>query len=91
MPSMSEKESQPQEKSLFSLLSESRPQVSQPGDFHDQSAYNENYNYAYNSLDSTDEVMVIEEKYDGISTRLAALPFVPTNNATSMRDHDSYR
>lgn len=89
VPSMNETDHQ--EKSLFSLLSESKPKVSQHEDYLDQSAYNENYNYAYNSLDSTDEVMVIEEKYDGINSRMAALPFVPMNETSSLRDYDSYR
>lgn len=84
-------EAEHQEKSLFSLLSESKPQVSQHEDYLDQSAYNENYNYAYNSLDSTDELMVIEEKYDGVNSRMAALPYVPMNETSSIRDYDSYR
>lgn len=78
-----------QRKSLFSLLSESKPQVSQPEDYLNQSAYNENYNYAYNSLDSADEMMVIEEKYDGVNNRMASLPYM--NETSSMRDYDSYR
>lgn len=62
----------------------------------DQSMYNENYNYAYKSLDSTDELMVIEEKYDGDNSNLAngrlgaALPPVPAYEKSSALDYDPY-
>lgn len=69
-------------KTLFSLLTESKPSVSE--NYGSNSGYNENYNYAYQSLDSTDEVMVIEENYDGDNNFLngrmgkgKALPPVP--------------
>lgn len=86
-----------QSKSLFSLLSESKPQVSQPENYMDGSMYNENYNYAYNSLDSTDEVMVIEEKHDVDNNNLlngrlgAALPTLPAYEKSSSLDYDQYR
>lgn len=59
--------------------------------------YNENYNYAYQSIDSTDELMVIEESYDGdnnnmVNNRLgAALPSVPGFEKSSAFDYDPYR
>lgn len=95
VPSMNDPE--PQSKSLFSLLSESKPQVSQPENYMDRSVYNENYNYAYNSLDSADEIMVIEEKYDGDNNNLlngrlgAALPILPAYEKSSSLDYDQYR
>lgn len=59
-----------------------------------QTGYNENYNYAYHSLDSADEMMVIEEKYDGDNNLLngrygANLPSVPFKSASL--DYDAYR
>lgn len=86
-------------KSLFSLLSESKPQVSQPENYipKDHSNYNENYNYAYHSIDS-DELMVIEEKFDDDSNVLtngrlgaALLPSVPSYEKTTLLDYDPYR
>lgn len=62
------------------------------------SNYNENYNYAYHSIDSTDELMVIEEKYDGDNNNLvngrfgANLPPVPTyEKSSSLGYDDPYR
>lgn len=95
VPTMNEPE--PQGKSLFSLLSESKPQVSQPENYMNHSIYNENFNYAYNSMDSTDELMVIEEKYDGDNNNLlngrlgAALPTLPSYEKSSSLDYDPYR
>ena len=95
IPTMNEPE--PESKSLFSLLSESKPQVSQPENYMERSAYNDNYNYAYNSLDSTDEIMVIEEKHDGDNNNLlngrlgAALPILPAYEKSSSLDYDQYR
>lgn len=63
----------------------------------DHSNYNENYNYAYHSLDSADELMVIEEKYDGDNNNLMngrfnkALPSVPSYEKSSSLDYDQYR
>lgn len=91
MPSVGEQETQ--RKSLFSLLSESKPQVSQPDNYAtDNSTYNENYNYAYNSVESTDEVMVIEQIYDGdnnnlLNGRQAALPTLPSYDKSSLSDY----
>lgn len=90
-------EPEPQGKSLFSLLSESKPQVSQPENYINHSNYNENFNYAYNSMDSTDELMVIEEKYDGDNNNLLngrmgkALPNLPSYEKSSSLDYDPYR
>lgn len=95
VPTMNEQE--PQGKSLFSLLSESKPQVSQPENYVNNSIYNENFNYAYNSMDSTDELMGIEEKYDGDNNNLlngrlgAALPTLPSYEKSSSIDYDPYR
>lgn len=95
MPSVGEQETQ--RKSLFSLLSESKPQVSQPDNYAtDNSTYNENYNYAYNSVESTDELMVIEQIYDGDNNNLlngrlgAALPTLPAYDKSSLSDYGSY-
>lgn len=95
VPAMGEME--PQGKSLFSLLSESKPQVSRPEDCVDPSMYNENYNYAYNSMDSTDELMMIEERYIGDNNNSlngrfgAALPVVLPNEKSSSLDYNHYR
>lgn len=88
---------EPQSKSLFSLLSESKPQVSQQENYMDRSIYNENYNYAYHSLDSADEMMVIEGKHDGDNNNLlngrlgAALPTLPSYEKPSALEYDQYR
>lgn len=97
VPTFAEQESQ--RKSLFSLLSESKPQVSQPANnYVDNSGYNENYNYAYNSLESGDEVMVIEQKFDGDNNNLengryggGALSTFPSYKQSSSVDYDPYR
>lgn len=111
IPPMSE--SEPPRKSLFSLLSESKPQVSQVSQVQhvqhvsqmdnnygslggDGSGYNENYNYTYNSAEN-DELMMIEEKYDGdnnnlLNSRLgAALPILPPYEKSSSLDYSPYR
>lgn len=95
VPTQAEQENQ--RKSLFSLLSESKPQVSQPAEnYVDNSGYNENYNYAYNSLESGDEIMVISQKYDGDNNNLdngrygAALPTLPSYEPSSI-GYDPYR
>jgi hypothetical protein len=86
-------EPETQGKSIFSLLSESKPQVSQPNSYMDHTVYNENYNYAYNSLDSADELIVIEEKYDDYNNLAngRSLPPVPSYEKGSSLDYDPYR
>jgi hypothetical protein len=81
------------EKSIFSLLSESKPQVSQLASYMDTSTYNENYNYAYNSYDSTDDQIMVIEKHDDQSSFAInrTLPSVPANEMTASLDYDSYR
>jgi hypothetical protein len=89
-------DSEPPKRSLFSLLSESKPQASQKENYLELTSYNENYNYGYHSIDSTDELMVIEEKYDGdnnntVNGRLgAALPSLPAYENSSSLDYDTY-
>lgn len=86
-----------QGRSLFSLLSESKPKASQPDVHMEHSSYNENYNYAYQSIDSADELMVIEEKFDGdnnnmVNGRLgAALPSFQYHEKAASLDYDPYR
>lgn len=86
-----------QGRSLFSLLSESKPKASQPEVHMEHSSYNENYNYAYQSIDSADELMVIEEKFDGdnnnmVNGRLgAALPSLHYPHKSASLDCDPYR
>jgi hypothetical protein len=82
-------------RTLFSLLSESKPQASQKENYLESANYNENYNYAYQSIDSTDELMIIEEKFDGdnnnmVNGRLRALPNLPVNKNASSLDYDIY-
>lgn len=90
-------EPESQAKSIFSLLSESKPKVSQENYSQEPSSYNENYNYAYHSMDSTDELMVVEQTYDGDNNNLvngrlgAALPPVPSYEKSSSIDYDQYR
>jgi hypothetical protein len=91
-PPRSEYESN--EKSIFSLLSESKPQASQPASYMDTSTYNENYNYAYNSYDSADDqLMVIEQKHEdyGGFANNRNLPPVPAYEKTASLDYDHYR
>ena len=91
-----ENEHEPQKRSLFSLLSESKPQASQKEIYLQQNSYNENYNYAYHSIDSNDELMVIEEKFDGDNSDLAdgrlgaALPILPLYENPPSLDYDVY-
>jgi hypothetical protein len=54
-------------------------------DYSQSGAYNENYNYAYRSMDSADELMLDDgDNNNLINGRLgAALPTLPYNNFTS--------
>lgn len=85
-----------QGKSLFSLLAESKPQVSQTEVYSEHSNYNDHY-----GMDNSDELMVIESNY-GIGERTdndsdslmnvragAALPTLPTYERPASR-HDHY-
>jgi hypothetical protein len=85
-------ESEPPRRSLFSLLSESKPQASQQESYLEQTSYNENYNYAYQSIDS-DELMMIEEKFDGDNNNMLnarALPHLPVFENSSTLGYDTY-
>lgn len=96
-------ESGTQSKSIFSLLSESKPQASQQESYIDSSvSYNENFNYAYNSVDSTDEIMTLEERYDGDNNNLAyanarlgavlpSVPSVPFYDKSSSLDYETHK
>lgn len=63
----------------------------------EHSNFNENYNYAYQSIDSQDELMVIEEKYDEDNNSMLngrmgkALPPVPFYEKSSSLDYDPYK
>jgi hypothetical protein len=83
---------------LFSLLSESKPKVSQQQKVYNmETGYNENYNYAYQSLDSADELMMIGEKYDGdnnlMNVRLGAqlgAYHPPQDNSSTLNNDVDY-
>lgn len=69
----------------------------QDNSYGDYSNYNENYNYAYHSQDSADELM-IDEKYDGDNNNLvngrlgaALLPSAPSYERSSSLDYSHYR
>lgn len=90
---MPPQESSTQDQSLFSLLSQSKPQASH-SDNYGYSNYNENFNYAYNSVDTADDVLTIEESFENekpytLIDRLgAALPSVPSYEKTSIVDFE---
>lgn len=80
-------------RSLFSLLSESKP-ASQKESYI-ESTFNENFNYAYEGMEGADDLIVSEENIDGdnnnmVNGRLRALPSLPMKENMSSVEYDVY-
>lgn len=87
---------------MFSLLADSKPQMSQPDNYSDHMNFNENYNYGLSNLDN-DEMIVVEtgmvgygESIDNDSDGLLsgrmgkALPKVPSYEKSTLNSSIQY-
>lgn len=88
---------------MFSLLADSKPQISQQDNYVDHLNFNENYNYGLCSLDSSDEMIVVEtgilglgESIDNDSDGLLSgrmgktLPKVPSYEKSTLNSSIQY-